>query len=238
MGDPYLVAKYTKHKDIQFCHLLGTRELLPTSLCSPWQVTLARYSAVLSLGEELAQQLCEVHRGSGPHGSLCWPWCKMNCHQLLICVLWTARRPVGAHSPASVSLVVIWTEELALGSASCSALCLCPLSPFAFCWYVHALTKSSLGRKGLTSPHRLESITEGDTGQELEQRPNWLVGSGSLSSFLYIPGLHATMVPPSGGWASHITSNQKNAPHTCSQSSLMGAISSEVPSSWMHLVDN
>lgn len=149
-------------------------------------------------------------------------------------------RSVGAHSPASLSLVVIWTQELALGSASCSALCLCPLSLFAFCWYVHARTKSSLGRKGLTSPHRLESITEGDTGQELQQRPwtNWLAGSSSLSSFLYIPGAHAMMVPPSGGWASHITSNQKNAPHTCSQSSLMEAISSEVPSSWMPLVDN
>lgn len=30
VGDPYLVAKYTKHKDIQSCHLLGARGLVPT----------------------------------------------------------------------------------------------------------------------------------------------------------------------------------------------------------------
>jgi hypothetical protein len=31
VGDHYVVAKYTKHKDIQSCHLLGAKGLVPTA---------------------------------------------------------------------------------------------------------------------------------------------------------------------------------------------------------------
>lgn len=128
VGEPYLVAKYTKHKDIQSCHLLGARGLVPTALLpSPWQIMLAGYSSALSLGEDLAQQLSEVHGGADAHGVSQWAVVFPEVPQALdVCSLDNWQRSVGAHYPASVSLVVIWIEERSL------LLALLPAMPSAF----------------------------------------------------------------------------------------------------------
>lgn len=67
-------------------------------------------------------RLSEVKGGAGTQGiSLC-AVVLAGSHKLLLSVLWIPHRSVAAHSPASVALLVIWTEELVLGSASCLSL--------------------------------------------------------------------------------------------------------------------
>lgn len=66
-------------------------------------------------------------------------------------VLWTSLRSVGAHYPASVSLVVIWTEDLVLGSASC----LCPPSQSAFCCCIDDMDQKQLEEERVDFPSQV-----------------------------------------------------------------------------------
>jgi hypothetical protein len=134
-------------------------------------ISLAGYSSALSLGKEVVQQLCGVHRGAGAHGVSLWAVVLHEVPQTLeVCSRYNLHISGRQHtllpqlpwwwSGLRSSLLALLPAMPSASHARARTHTHPPLSQFAFCCCVDSLTKNSLRRKGLASPHRIESIIE------------------------------------------------------------------------------